>query len=56
METKEFERAIISLEQLALKQSTAFICSEAVWWRFHRSMVSDLLVARDWRGFIILWR
>ena len=24
------------------------MCSEAVWWRCHRSMVSDYLKAKDW--------
>lgn len=37
METKEFECAIVKLEDIALEQPTAYMCSEAVWWRCHRS-------------------
>jgi uncharacterized protein (DUF488 family) len=48
METKEFEDAIVKLEHIALDQPTACMCSEAVWWRCHRSMVSDYLKAKDW--------
>ena len=48
METKEFENAIVKLEQIALDQPTAYMCSEAVWWRCHRSMVSDYLKVKDW--------
>lgn len=48
METQEFERAVESLEGLAREQPTAYMCSEAVWWRCHRSMVSDYLKAKGW--------
>ena len=48
METIEFANAIVKLEQIALEQPTAYMCSEAVWWRCHRSMVSDYLKAKGW--------
>lgn len=48
METREFENAIVELEQIAVKKSTVYMCSEAVWWRCHRSMVSDYLKAKGW--------
>lgn len=48
METKDFELAVAKLEAIALKQPTAYMCSEAVWWRCHRSMVSDYLKAKGW--------
>jgi len=48
METKEFEQAINELEQLAKQQKTAIMCAEAVWWRCHRSLVSDWLKCNDW--------
>ena len=48
METKEFESAIFKLEHIALEQPTAYMCSEAVWWRCHRSMISDYLKAKGW--------
>lgn len=48
METPEFENGIKVLEKTALEQITAYMCSEAVWWRCHRSMVSDYLKAKGW--------
>lgn len=54
METKDFEKAAEALETIALKQPTAYMCSEAVWWRCHRSMVSDYLKARGWRVLHIM--
>ncbi|MET3113458.1 uncharacterized protein (DUF488 family) [Pedobacter sp. CG_S7] len=54
METNEFENAVENLQNIALKQTTAYMCSEAVWWRCHRSMVSDYLKAKDWQVFHIM--
>lgn len=54
METEDFEKAAGALEAIALKQPTAYMCSEAVWWRCHRSMVSDYLKARGWRVLHIM--
>ncbi len=48
METNSFKNAIAELEKIALQQPTAFMCAEAVWWRCHRSMVSDFLKAKGW--------
>lgn len=41
METDDFKKGIEELETIAIKKRTAYMCSEAVWWRCHRSMVSD---------------
>lgn len=46
METKEFETALLELVQLATKQRTAVMCAEALWWRCHRSLISDALLVR----------
>jgi len=27
---------------------TAYMCSEGLWWRCHRRIISDNLVIRDW--------
>ena len=43
METEEFQAGIERLIDLAGKQRAAVMCSEAVWWRCHRSMISDYL-------------
>lgn len=54
METKNFEKAAAKLEAIALKQPTAYMCAEAVWWRCHRSMVSDYLKAKGWKVLHIM--
>ena len=43
METAEFRDGVERLIDLAAKQRVAIMCSEAVWWRCHRSMISDYL-------------
>jgi len=43
METEEFRVGVARLLNLAGKQRVAIMCSEAVWWRCHRSMISDFL-------------
>lgn len=49
METDAFKNAVEELEKIASKETTAYMCSEAVWWRCHRSMVSDYLMAKGWK-------
>lgn len=46
MQTEEFERAVEGLIALARQTSVAIMCSEAVPWRCHRSLVGDALVVR----------
>jgi uncharacterized protein (DUF488 family) len=47
METNEFENGIERLVDLSEKsRPTAIMCAEAVWWRCHRSLISDYLKAR----------
>ena len=48
METEIFTKAIRELEFLAGKKRVAFMCAEAVWWRCHRSLVSDYLKHKGW--------
>lgn len=48
METSEFKKAFTTLEVLASEKKCAIMCSEAVWWRCHRSMISDQLKANGW--------
>ena len=45
METEDFRNGIAELVELAEEKRTAIMCSEAVWWRCHRSMISDYLKA-----------
>jgi uncharacterized protein (DUF488 family) len=49
MESDLFKDAVKILEKNALKSRTAFMCSEAVWWRCHRSLVSDYLKVNGWK-------
>ena len=48
MQTDDFKKGIEQLQSLADKQQTAYMCSEAVWWRCHRSLISDYLKSLDW--------
>lgn len=48
METAAFVDAALELEKLAEKERVAFMCSEAVWWSCHRSLVSDWLKCKGW--------
>ena len=45
METSVFKVAIVYLTGLARRKRTAIMCSEAVWWRCHRALISDYLKA-----------
>lgn len=48
MQTPEFAAALDELIALAEEESVVIMCSEAVPWRCHRSMVGDALVVRGW--------
>ena len=48
MGTDSFAEGIKELTKIAQQERTAYMCSEAVWWRCHRSMVSDYLKADGW--------
>ena len=54
METDLFNFAIRELELLAIEKRTAYMCSEALWWRCHRSMVSDWLKLNGWKVIHIM--
>lgn len=54
METPAFHDGVERLLQLASRGRTAIMCSEAVWWRCHRSMIADFLKATGVRVFHIL--
>jgi uncharacterized protein (DUF488 family) len=54
METQAFKDGIDRLEELAKNKTTAYMCSEAVWWRCHRSLVSDYLKVKGWLVYHIM--
>lgn len=46
--TAAFRAALDELCRLAGAQRTAIMCSEALWWRCHRRLIADRLVAAGW--------
>ena len=46
MATPEFRAAVGQLLDLARQKRTAFMCSEGLFWRCHRRLVSDYLLAQ----------
>ena len=54
METSEFEDAFKTLVKMASEKKSAIMCSEAVWWRCHRSMISDQLKTKGWKVIHIM--
>ena len=49
MQTPSFHAAINRLEQLVRQMPSVYACTEAVFWRCHRQLVSDALVVRGFR-------
>ena len=54
METPGFAEGISILKDLAAVRRTAIMCSEAVWWRCHRSLISDFLKSEGWEVIHIM--
>ncbi|AKQ46473.1 Fe-S cluster assembly protein HesB [Rufibacter radiotolerans] len=48
-ETEQFNTGLTTLMQVAAEKRTAYMCSEAVWWRCHRAIISDVLKEKGWR-------
>jgi len=44
--TEPFHAGLVQLISLGREQRCAMMCSEAVWWRCHRRIVADYLIAR----------
>jgi len=49
MQTPEFEHALNELIALLKERKTVYCCTEAVFWRCHRQLVSDALLVRGYR-------
>ncbi len=43
-----FKVNIQQLEEMAATARTVYMCSEAVWWRCHRALISDYLKVKGW--------
>ncbi len=46
METDSFRAGIDQLLEIARSSRTAIMCAEALWWRCHRSLISDYLTSK----------
>lgn len=46
MDRPEFREALERLMQSSKEQKVAIMCSETLWWRCHRRLISDAVVAR----------
>ena len=46
MESEEFRKGVKELLELAANARTAVMCAESLWWRCHRSLISDYLKAQ----------
>ena len=45
METPEFAEALARLVDVASAKRTAIMCAEALWWKCHRRLIADALLA-----------
>lgn len=48
MQTKDFADALHKLIEKSRKKTIAIMCSEAVYWRCHRSLIADALAAQGY--------
>ena len=54
MESPQFLEGINELINYASQKRTAYMCSEVLWWRCHRSMISDYLKLKGWNVIHII--
>jgi uncharacterized protein (DUF488 family) len=50
MQTPEFESALAELIRHFIEKPSAYCCTEAVFWRCHRQLVSDALLVRGYQA------
>ncbi len=53
-QTAAFEQGLRELEDRARRQRCVLMCAEAVWWRCHRRIIADHLLARGHAVFHIM--
>jgi uncharacterized protein (DUF488 family) len=51
---KEFHCGLVTLRELGHAEGCAIMCAEAVWWRCHRRIIADYLIAAGETVFHIL--
>ena len=47
--SERFRSALAHLRERGRKQRCAIMCAETVWWRCHRRIIADYLLARGWK-------
>jgi uncharacterized protein (DUF488 family) len=52
--TPPFRRGLVELRALGQERRCAIMCAEAVWWRCHRRIIADYLIAEGETVFHIL--
>ena len=52
--SEEFRSGLARLRELGMQRHVSVMCAEAVWWRCHRRIISDYLIAADETVFHIL--
>lgn len=52
--SEDFDQGLGELAELAKEQIPAVMCSEAVWWRCHRRIIADHLLARKFPVYHIM--
>jgi uncharacterized protein (DUF488 family) len=53
--TEGFRAGLARLLELAARERCAIMCAEAVWWRCHRRIVADYLLARGLDVLHLMW-
>jgi uncharacterized protein (DUF488 family) len=53
--SQEFADGLARLLELASRQRCAIMCAEAVWWRCHRRIIADYLLARGHAVTHLMW-
>jgi uncharacterized protein (DUF488 family) len=48
MESDDFAAGLEELVEAAATMRVAYMCSEGLWWRCHRRIISDVLTIRGW--------
>lgn len=48
-DTADFAAGLAELIEIATASRTAIMCSEGLWWRCHRRIVSDQMMVRGWQ-------
>jgi uncharacterized protein (DUF488 family) len=54
--SEEFKSGLMRLRELGHAKPSAMMCAEAVWWRCHRRIIADYLLAAGDEVFHILGR